>query len=210
MKPLKLTLHDYRTFADVEVPLDSIEAASITGPNGAGKSSLIEAMIWALYGEDRSSTVDGVVRLGADECAVALDYQHNGSTYRVIRKRSRGKKSDLQYLMSNGTGEWQPLSGASIRETQDKINCDLMMDRALFLNSSCVMQGQSAGICEAGPAERKAVLYQIFEDRLSKFPALCADVKAKAKVAEANIGVERSRIETAEARVADKPEVEEQ
>jgi exonuclease SbcC len=44
------------------------------------------------------------------------------------------------------------------------------------------MQGDSAGICEATPAERKAVLYQILEDRLSKFGPLHESAKSTVKI----------------------------
>lgn len=207
MKPLNLTLKDYRAFTAGEISLSSVNAAAIVGPNGAGKSSVCEAIIWSLFGEGRSSGVDGVVRLGADEASVQLDYEHAGNVYRVIRKRSRGKRSDLQYLLAEG-GEWKPLSGAGIRETQEKIIRDLAMDESLFLNSSCVMQGRSAGICEATPAERKAVLYRILEDRLAKFGPLHDAAKATVKGLDDAMIVARSKRRDLEERVGLRPEEE--
>jgi exonuclease SbcC len=171
MKPINLELRNYRAFTDAQIPLSGIEAASITGQNGAGKSTICEAILWTVYGDGRSSGVDGVVKLGADEASATLDYEHNGQRYRIIRKRSRGKRTDLQYLVNDGK-EWVPLTGVGVRETQEKIVHDLAMDVELFRHSSCVMQGDSAGICEATPAERKAILYQIFESRLAKFGPL--------------------------------------
>lgn len=191
MRPTNLDIYNYRAFEEAHVPLGQIEAAAIVGPNGAGKSTIPEAMLWALFGDGRSSSVDGVVRLGADEAAVQLEYEHGGNTYRIVRKRSRGRRSDLQYLIQDD-GDWKPLSGASIRETQDKVNRDLAMEQSLFVNSSFVVQGQSAGICEATPAERKAVLYKVIEDRLARFGPLHEAAKARVKQIDTEVAAKQA------------------
>jgi exonuclease SbcC len=217
MKPLRLQLKNYRTFESVDIQFDRIEAASITGSNGAGKSSIVEAILYALFGDGRSSGVDGVVKLGESEASVQLDYLHNGNDYRIIRKRSRGRKSDLQYMVSppghsNGGPDDSPLlplTAPSIRETQEKINHDLAMDSSLFRHSSCVIQGDSAGICEATAAERKAVLYQILEDRLSKFGPLHEAAKATVKAIDEATIAARSKRDELDRRVALKPDEQE-
>jgi exonuclease SbcC len=200
MRPIRLTLQNYRSFQDVDLDLSGIEAAAITGPNGAGKTCLAESVLYALYGEGRSSTVDGVVRLGERESSVKLEYLHDGATYAVIRKRSRGQKSELQYLVRGPEDElWWALSGASIAETQGKIVHDLAMDGALFRHSSFVGQGESAAFCEATPAERKAVLYGVLEDRLAQFAALHEAAKATVKTLDEALAVaaaSRERLQT--------------
>jgi exonuclease SbcC len=201
MRPLRLTLTNYRAFSNADINLDCVEAASVTGTNGAGKSALVESIVYALFSEGRSSGVDGVVRLGADEASVQFDYEHGGNVYRIIRKRSRGKRTDLQYLIADGEG-WKPISGSGVRETQERIVADLAMDESLFLNSSCVMQGRSAGICEATPAERKAVLYRILEDRLARFGPLADAAKAQVKSLDDAMTIGRTKIAELEAMVA--------
>jgi len=200
MRPTRLTLQNYRSFQDVDLDLSGIEAAAITGANGAGKSCLAESVLYALFGEGRSSTVDGVVRLGERDSSVKLEYLHDGATYSVIRKRSRGQKSELQYLMRGRDDDlWRALSGASIAETQAKIIKDLAMDGALFRHSSFVGQGESAAFCEATPAERKAVLYGILEDRLAQFAALHEAAKATVKALDEALAVaaaSRERLQT--------------
>ena len=194
MRPLELYIKNYRAFEEVALPLEAITAAAVTGPNGAGKSTLCEAIVWALYGEGRSSNVDGVVRLGAEEAVVRLVYEHDGNRYKIVRKRSRGRRSDLQYMVAqDGRDTWKPLTGANMRETQQRIVRDLAMDEDLYFASSCVMQGRSAGICEAGPAERKAVLYKILEDRLGIFGPLHDAAKRRIKEIEQTLAARQSK-----------------
>lgn len=194
MRPTKLTLRNYRAFEQAEINLAEVTAAAIIGVNGAGKSALVEAITWALYGDSRSSGVDGVVRIGASEASVELEFEHVADLFRVIRKRSLGRKSDLQLLVKTPEDgdNWRPLAGG-VTEAQRVIDSMLAMDAKLFRVTSCVGQGDSAGICDATPSERKAAIYRILEDRLGKFPALAERAKARVKDCDARVLELRTR-----------------
>ena len=182
MKPISLDLLNYRSFAHVQMELGDCTAVSVVGQNGAGKSTLIEAFTWALYGDSRSAGVDGPVRLGQTECSVAFTFEHDCNVYKVIRKRVRDKKSELHLMRSVGVGieaDWEVVTCASMRETQEAINNLLQMDRTLWGASAYIMQGESAGICEATPAERKKTLSIILADKLKRFGSLHERAKQK-------------------------------
>src|SRR6185436_1255221 len=52
LKPLRLELEGFTSFRDGTVlELEGLDLFAITGPTGAGKSSLIDAMVFALYGQ---------------------------------------------------------------------------------------------------------------------------------------------------------------
>jgi exonuclease SbcC len=88
-----LSLRNFRRYVrlDLELPEGVV---GIVGPNGCGKSTLIEAMAWALYGnEDETTRGDktGVLRSGAskgEKCEVALDIELDGKPYRAWRQMS--------------------------------------------------------------------------------------------------------------------------
>lgn len=200
MNPQSLKLRNYRAFAEADLDLSSVECAAVVGPNGAGKSTVCEAILWTLFGESRSSGVDGVVKLGEQEASVELTYAHGDNLYRVIRKRSRDKRSTLDYLLMDEE-EWKPLTGASIADTQARIERDLAMNKELFLASSCVTQGNSAGICEATPAERKAILMQLLEDRLARFGPLAEAAKARRKTLDQNLDLGRAKRDGLEVKI---------
>lgn len=201
MKPIGLTLENYRTFAKADIDFSNLDICAISGSNGAGKSTVIEAMLYALYGESRSKKVENVIKLGSDKMSVIFDYQHNGNIYRIIRKRTRSGRADLQYQVLQGT-EFAPVTGSGSSDTESKIARDLGMDGKLFMLSSCVLQGDTAGICDLRPAERKAALYAVYEDQLAQFAQRHDIAKARVKAQDANMSMLRGQRETLEKTIA--------
>ncbi|AEH50890.1 AAA family ATPase [Pseudothermotoga thermarum] len=63
----------------------------IVGKNGAGKSSLLEAMVFALYGAGvryGRQSPKSYVRTGSDFCQVQFTFLKNGKKYQIIRRVS--------------------------------------------------------------------------------------------------------------------------
>lgn len=77
---MRITLKNFKNHLETGVQLEGITA--IEGRNGSGKTSLLEAILYALYGRDFYGGIatDGFNRKGSKGCAVTLDY--NGNTYR--------------------------------------------------------------------------------------------------------------------------------
>ena len=82
-----ISLRGFRVYEhlDLEVPPGLV---GIYGPNGAGKSSLLEAIVWVLYG--RARTAKGDIRTAGfgGECSVELGFEHDGHHYTVRRSIS--------------------------------------------------------------------------------------------------------------------------
>ena len=166
MVPVKLSLHNFMSYADGVEPLDfrHIHTASLVGMNGHGKSALLDAITWALWGKARSDT-DSLVRMGAGDMRVELEFELEGALYRVTRSRSlAGSRPHSMlgfFVRSSGDGSWQALNGESIRETERKIVKALRMDYDTFINSAFILQGRADEFTVKSPAERKRVLAEI-------------------------------------------------
>lgn len=75
-----LTLHDFRSYADVEVPLDAGVTAFV-GSNGQGKTNLVEAVDYlSRLSSHRVATDAPLIRAGAEQALVRAAVVRDGRT----------------------------------------------------------------------------------------------------------------------------------
>jgi DNA repair protein SbcC/Rad50 len=161
MIPRKIALRNFMCYREGLPPLDldGISIACLAGENGSGKSALLDAMTWALWGEARLGA-DELIALGAADMEVELIFALDGQDYRVIRKRSKGKRVGqtwLDFQARNGEG-WKAIGESGVRETQEAITRTLRMDYDLFANSAYLRQGHADEFTRKEPGKRKEVL----------------------------------------------------
>ncbi len=176
MLPTRLTLRNFLPYrAPDPISFEGLHTACLTGPNGAGKSALLDAITWALWGRARGRRNEDLITLGAEEMSVELDFAHEGRRYRVARRISRKRRQtglDL-FLWNEQAGSFTPLSGASLRDTQARLNDLLRLDYETFVHSAFLQQGQADAFTTRPPAQRKQILadilgldaWRVYEDR---------------------------------------------
>lgn len=185
MKPLQLNLTNFLSYGQAEVPLSDVHVASLLGENGAGKSSLLDSITFAFYGEGRYKDIDRYIRQGQEQATVELEFALNEDIYRIIRGRSnKGKGKSTVELAKWVDGKWDPQSGASIRETDQKIRDLLKMDYDTFVSSCFMLQGKSDRFSSSQPADRKRILSQILGLEVYEKLQEAASLKAKSLNAE--------------------------
>lgn len=128
----------------------------LVGPMGAGKTTLIEGIRHALYKDDRGS-IDGVVRTGATESAVTIEFSLAGARYRATRRRSirAGGKSSADLQMQTPTGTWAPVASGD-KEVPAAVRALLHMDEATFRSSVFLAQGDLKRFVQATPGKGSA------------------------------------------------------
>lgn len=113
MRPLSLTVEGFTCFAERQPPLDfrRLHLFAIAGPTGAGKSSILDAMMFALYGYVPRLGKAGadLITTGRDRLAVEFEFAVGQRTFRVARtlRRRQGAKVVLEETTS---GRVRPLS----------------------------------------------------------------------------------------------------
>ncbi len=163
MIPRNLTLSGFLSYREpVTVDFTPLTLACISGPNGAGKSTLLDAITWALFGQARQRG-DGVINTAAEKAtaSVAFEFSYEGNIYRVQRTRTRGKTTTLEFQLQMPDGTWKPLTAASLRETQARIEETLRMDYDTFIHASFFLQGEADKFSRERPGKRKEVLGRI-------------------------------------------------
>jgi len=164
MIPSRLTLCNFLSYRySVALNFESFHLACLYGDNGTGKSSLLEAITWVLWGKARSSA-DALIHHGEEMMWVDFEFEQDGRKYRVIRKRSKKGRgsSELDFLVYD-EGGWSSLSGATLKETEEKIAEIIRLPYEIFINSAYLRQGHTDEFTTKPPVQRKKILGEILE-----------------------------------------------
>ena len=165
MIPIKLRISGFTSYRKpVEIDFSGFDLACISGPNGAGKSSLLDAITYALYGEARRRD-EAIINTASTKAEVQLDFEYESQTYRIVRSITRGKGSQLDFMIFNPAGgeqgTWKVLTEQNLRATQAKIQNTLRLDYETFVNASFFLQGKADSFATQRPADRKKILSSI-------------------------------------------------
>ena len=171
MVPMRLALKNFMCYRDnvPELDLEGIHVACLSGDNGHGKTALLDAMTWALWGQSRARTQDELIHQGQQDMAVELDFDARGQRYRVSRRHSRSGSASgrqgsslLELQVASGDG-FQPMTGNSIRETEERIREVLHLDYDTFVNTAFLVQGKADQFSRSTPAKRKETLAEVLD-----------------------------------------------
>lgn len=186
MRPLRLKMTAFGPYPK-EVILDFAVLANqsmflITGPTGAGKTSILDAIVYALYGQ-----TSGGLRDGADmrsdyadattPTAVVFEFQVGDHRYRM----ERTPKQELQKKRGTGTrtvlataaiSEWidegWKLLTTKAQEIRDYVQQIIGFRVDQFLQVVLLPQGDFRKLLVAPTSEREVLLHTIFKTSVYK------------------------------------------
>lgn len=179
MIPLQLTLKNFLSYRDATLNFRGLHTACICGANGAGKSSLLEAITWVVWGKSRVATEDDIINGGAKSVRVDFDFSCNGQIYRVIRSRTRGRSSSLEFQVETKAGNFRSITAKGLRATQEEVVSCLKLDYDTFTSSAYLRQGRADEFMLRRPSDRKQVLADLL--KLDRYEKLSGKAKDTAK-----------------------------
>ncbi len=153
----------------------------LDGPTGVGKSTIVDAIVFALFGEP--ATKDGKERMvsdflgnditKADRPFVELTFTTSAGTFRLRREPKspyltrkgdigeHGATVQLWRLANEGSDAGELLSSRADEVGREVVDI-LGLDRSQVLSTMFLAQGQFARFLGAGSDERRAILQKVF------------------------------------------------
>ncbi|MDF2967391.1 MAG: recF [Nocardioidaceae bacterium] len=148
-----LSLRDFRSYAEVDVPLTP-GATAFVGPNGQGKTNLVEAVDYlATLTSHRVATDTPLVRVGADSAVVRA---------RVVRD---GREALLEVELVPGGSNRARVNRAPLPRVRE----------LLGLFRSVVFSPEDLTLVKGDPVERRRFLDQLLVARAPRLAGVRAD-----------------------------------
>ncbi len=155
MRLTTLSLRNYRVFRelDLEFPAGLV---GVYGANGAGKSSLLESVMWALYG--RARTGKGEIRTSGEtgECVVELGFEHEENYY-LVRRTLSGKNATVRARVTIS----DVVVADGVTDVSKYLQSVLGLDELAFRSSVFAEQKQLAAFSDQSPDQRRKLVLQL-------------------------------------------------
>lgn len=137
MRLIALELENFRQYAHAQIAFEQ-GVTAIVGANGAGKTTIVEAILWALYGvralREGADTLRFLWSQGGAKVRVTLEFELSRRRYRVRRTPT---EASLEQMKADGA--WAPIARGttSVNEAILKL---LGMNLLQFQTSFCARQ----------------------------------------------------------------------
>ena len=161
MKPLRLEIQGFTVFREkTSVNFEGRSLFAITGSIGAGKSSLLDAMMWALYGNVPrvGAATQQLTSHGLKSMYVLFEFIVRGDIYRVVRRTPSTNSTRLEKQASDGS--WDLVADRS-RDVTTNVSELLAMDFQTFTRTVILPQGQFDAFLKSDTKARRDILVKL-------------------------------------------------
>lgn len=203
-----LQLNNFLSHESSRIDFKDNQKLLIDGNSGSGKSSILEAIIWGLYGEGRSGN-SGLIKTGAEKAEVVLTLTTPDGEVVITRSITAKGKHTLDIVI-NGVAH----AFTGVRELQNWIETDLTgASYVLFVNSIAYLQGGADSFVTQSATQRKELLLEIvksvdFDAYYEKIKTLITKEEKEFSNNEEGIRIRTEWVDSANLKIAEKPGIE--
>ncbi len=153
MRLISLEITNFRVLKSAKIDFPD-KVIAIVGKNGAGKSSIIEAISWALYGNQAARSgkdeIKSTFATEKENCEVKVVFYVNEEQYTVIR-RLVGRSNRAEVELFRG----EKSESVGVNETKSHVGNLLGLDWRGFLSSFLARQSELNALSDLVPSKRK-------------------------------------------------------
>jgi len=157
MRPHQLSVEGFSCFKQrQDISFEGLELFAIWGATGSGKTSLLDAIVFALFGKvprlDERRNRD-VISLTRDKAVVWLEFSTGPRRFRVVRtaRRKGAPEAKLEDADGNRLAE-------GVRDVEAAIQRHLGLSYDAFIQSVMLPQGEFARFLKSEPRQRRIIL----------------------------------------------------
>lgn len=159
----------------------------LDGVSGAGKSTIIEAIIWCLYGMGRADN-RSLVRKNQAKASVVLELGDEIKSFKIERTISDKGKHDVKVFEKQEGEPWTPTAVNGVKNLQSFIEKDIIgCSYLLFINSIAYAQDNQESFIRQTAVRRKEIILEII--RAENYDKYYEDARGKESVALGGIGL---------------------
>ena len=225
MRPLQITLQAFGSYADLTV-IDFTKTTEnlflISGNTGAGKTTILDALVFALYGEASScqNHKEGLILQsqfrpldGKDlkETFVSLTFEENRQHYTVRRvpRQERAKKRGKGVTLINASVTLTLPDGSiyPLKETDAKLRELIGLTKEQFMQIAMIAQGEFMELLRAKSDDKKKIFRKLFHTEL--YDEIVREVDRRRADCNQNIADMKTQFQTVISRLCLPPDREE-
>lgn len=202
MRPTRLELEGFASFRDrtcLEFGPD-LDLFVFAGRTGSGKSSLLDAIVFSLYGSvpryPSKNWVAPVVSQGLNRARVRLTFEVGGTTYaatRVVRRTDGGASTREARLEVLRDGDVVATPAGSASELTEEVERVLGLSFDHFVRTVVLPQGAFQEFMHARPGERQDLLVELLG--LDVYRRIASTARSQAREAEQAVELLERRLE---------------
>ena len=168
MRPISLEMEGFTSFRQrVTIDFTKFDLFAITGPTGAGKTSIIDAMIYALYGctpRIGNKSIKDLISQGGDRLKVMLEFSSGQDLYRIARETKwSGKSSKTDARLDHKNGEECESLADRVGEAEKIVEEIIGLDFNSFTKSVVLPQGQFDEFLKGKVDDRRKILSELLQ-----------------------------------------------
>lgn len=187
MRPLRLEMSGFMPFREKQ----SLEFADLTlfaicGLTGSGKSTILDAMVYGLYGQTPRLGKRGMAELinpNSDKLSVVFDFEVRENIYRVVRILTKRKSGlELRLYQQDENAAWKQVSEIGTKEVNYKLTELVGLDYEDFIRAVLLPQGAFDNFLRGQSKQRLELLIKLLD--LERIPRIMQLANEKSKAAK--------------------------